>query len=640
MKRFALMIAIICMVMSSVSSADWLREIWWGGDSIDGAVARANAGTPADQVDILADPAWVDIADEYIAKLSGYVTVPAEGEYTFYVSSDDSSRLFVDGAQVAYVDGWTGAQSWNSYASQTSAPMALAAGQVIEVVGIMQEGGGGDNLAIGWTGPDNADITLIPGALTTLTHPTKATKPVPADGATGVIDVVASWTAPAVENPVYSVYAGTDPAALELLAEGITEPTLPYGGVPDVLDVATTYYWRVDTNGAEGFVWSFTTTDGLPVIDGMQGAAAPAGANVQLVCNATSPAGAEMAYQWYRESVTIMGMTLYNVALPEGTAAVLDVTEIDLSDEGKYYCVVTNEYGSTTSPMAILDVQVGLIHRYTFNESPDGVTVPDVVGGADALLVNTTGNAVIADGQLTTGNTGTQRSGAVAGTPDGDYVDLPNGLVSSLTQMTIMTWATYADEGLNVWSRILSFGTSNDGEDTSNAGSNSGYLCIQPNRGSTNAGCEIHQQGSGASRSIEIDGRMPLHEEILYTYIQDDVAGRVRFYINGALQGTMVSSDIMTLQSLTDNNIWLGRAQWNDPLHTGSFNECRIYDTALSAEEIMVSYLAGPDELPVLSEDCGVNIGADKNGDCVIDIVDIAMSVDQYLRESFEKDQE
>ncbi len=635
MKKLALMITIICMVMSSVSSADWLREIWWGGDSIDGAVARANAGTPADQVDILADPAWVDIADEYIAKLSGYVTVPAEGEYTFYVSSDDSSRLFVDGEQVAYVDGWTGAQSWASYASQTSAPIALAEGQVIEVVGIMQEGGGGDNLAIGWTGPDVTDITLIPGAITTLTHPTKATKPVPADGATGLVDVVASWTAPAVENPVYTVLGGTDPAALEVLAEGITEATLPYGSVPDMLDVATTYYWRVDTNGEEGFLWSFTTTDGLPVIDSMQGGFGPAGSDVQLVCNATSPAGAEMTYQWYREKVSIMGMELFDVPLPEGVTAILDVTEIAPDDEGKYYCVVTNEYGSTQSAMAILDVQVGLIHRYTFNESPDGVTVPDVVGGADGTLVNRTGMAVIADGQATMGNDGSQ----TANSGTGDYIDLPNGLISSLSQMTIQCWATYTDDDLAIWGRILSFGTSDGGEDQSPSGSTTGYLTIQPNRSGNQAGAEIHAQGSGSSRSIVLNGRSPLHEEILYTYVQDDAAGRVRFYINGALQGTMVSSDIMKLQDLIDNNVWLGRGQWNDPLHTGSFNECRIYDTVLNAEEIMVSYLTGPDELPILAEDCGTAIAGDKNGDCVLDIVDIAMAADQYLRESFEKDQ-
>jgi concanavalin A-like lectin/glucanase superfamily protein/PA14 domain-containing protein/immunoglobulin I-set domain protein len=640
MKRFALMTLAICMALSTVSSADMLREIWWGDIPMDEAVALATGGTPADESEVLAEPFWDGIGDAYVAKCSGFLTIPAEGEYTFYVASDDDSQLFIDGEVVSFVEGWTGAQDWAAQASQASAPMALTEGQILEVYAVMREGAGGDNLGIGMTGPDYVDVTLLPAELTSVLHPTLAGDPVPADGATGVVDVVASWTAPgAVENPVYTVLAGDDPEALEVVAEGITETSLPYGSVPADLDPATTYYWQIVTNGAEGPIWSFTTSDGLPILNDTTGAFAAAGADVQLSVDVTSPLGAELTYQWKREKVVIMGMELFDVALPEGVAATLDIAAIDITDEGKYYCVVTNEYGTVTSPMVILDVQVGLIHRYTFNDSPDGVTIPDVVGGADGTLDNITGNAVIADGQLTLGNDGSQRSGAVDNTPDGDYVDLPNGMVSSLTQMTLMAWATYDDETLNVWSRVCSFGTSNSGEGTSSAGSNSGYFCIQPNRGGNNAGAETHQQGSGTNRSIVLDGRMPVGEEILYTYVQDDAAGRGRFYINGALQGTMVTSDIMTLQSLTDNNCWLGRAQWNDPLHTGSFNEFRLYDTVLSAEEIMASYLTGPDELPVIAEDCGDRLGGDRNRDCVLDIVDIAMAADQYLRESFEKDQ-
>ena len=92
----------------------------------------------------------------------------------------------------------------------------------------------------------------------------------------------------------------------------------------------------------------------------------------------------------------------------------------------------------------------------------------------------------------------------------------------------------------------------------------------------------------------------------------------------------------VTLKEFDDVNVWLGRGMWNDPLFIGAFNECRLYDTALTAEEIALSYLAGPDELPVLPEQCELNLAGDMNKDCVVDIVDAAMLADQFLTQNLE----
>ena len=142
----------------------------------------------------------------------------------------------------------------------------MTEGDILAIYGIMEERGGGDSLTFGWVPPEGGDITFIPGENFihehVVTAPAKPTGPTPANGATDVIDVVASWNPPkGVEGSTYNVYAGTDPAALELLAEGLTEPTLSVGSAGVDLDVATTYYWRVDADGVEGFVWSFTTED-------------------------------------------------------------------------------------------------------------------------------------------------------------------------------------------------------------------------------------------------------------------------------------------------------------------------------------------------------------------------------------------
>ena len=46
---------------------------------------------------------------------------------------------------------------------------------------------------------------------------------------------------------------------------------------------------------------------------------------------------------------------------------------------------------------------------------------------------------------------------------------------------------------------------------------------------------------------------------------------------------------------MVDDNNWLGRSQWNDPVFVGKFNEFRIYDVALTEAEIAESNAEGPD---------------------------------------------
>lgn len=277
MKKFAFVVLIVSLALSTIASAGVLRELWWQSLSIEDAIVLANSGTPADQIDILAEPTWVDIADNYTAKMTGWLTVPADGEYTFYVAGDDYQRLYIsqdddpaNGELVAFVDGWTASQAWSSYDSQKSAPMTLTEGQVLAIVGIMQEGGGGDGQDWGWITPGSEEITVISGEYLSHPYETMAVAPSPASGATGVIDATVTWAAPAlVEAPVYDVYGGTDPAAMGLLAEGIVETSFNAGTAGVDLELDTTYYWRVDVDGAEGLVWSFTTEPATFLVEGI-----------------------------------------------------------------------------------------------------------------------------------------------------------------------------------------------------------------------------------------------------------------------------------------------------------------------------------------------------------------------------------
>src|SRR5438105_4620609 len=94
--------------------------------------------------------------------------------------------------------------------------------------------------------------------------------------------------------------------------------------------------------------------------------------------------------------------------------------------------------------------QAGLVHRYTFNTNAN-----DVVGTAHGTLVN---GAFITNSALSL-------NVAAATT---QYVNLPNGLFSSMTNMTIEVWTTPVARAS--WGRVFDFGSSVGGEDAAGGG--------------------------------------------------------------------------------------------------------------------------------------------------------------------------
>lgn len=111
-----------------------------------------------------------NIADNYVSRMRGYLCVPQTGNYTFWIASDDDSELYLstddnpaNKVRIAYVTGYTAVQQWTKYASQQSSPVALVAGKRYYIEAIHREGGGGDNLAVGWQLPDATMERPIPG---------------------------------------------------------------------------------------------------------------------------------------------------------------------------------------------------------------------------------------------------------------------------------------------------------------------------------------------------------------------------------------------------------------------------------------------------------------------------------------------
>ena len=71
-------------------------------------------------------------------------------------------------------------------------------------------------------------------------------------------------------------------------------------------------------------------------------------------------------------------------------------------------------------------------------------------------------------------------------------------------------------------------------------------------------------------------------------------AGSMKLYLDGKLAAsTRLFAGF--LESFNDNNCWLGRGFAGNPFFSGIYNEFRIYDKALSAEQVLASFRAGPD---------------------------------------------
>jgi len=215
-----------------------------------------------------------------------------------------------------------------------------------------------------------------------------------------------------------------------------------------------------------------------------------------------------------------------------------------------------------------------LTHQYTFN---DGAGT-DSQGSADATLVDS--GAAFGRAQL----------GGTAG-----YVDLPGATIGydSYTAVSFEMWMSYT--GAGNWERGWDFGTTNPND--ANAGWQ--YLFLAPDNGGGISRLSISNavdDGNGglANNENNIDDdilvRGPEHHVV---GVYDDANDMMHLYVDGGLVGSNAMTH--TLSGVSTQSAWLGRSHYaNDSFLQGAINEFRIYDHALSAQEVADNFAAGP----------------------------------------------
>lgn len=222
-----------------------------------------------------------------------------------------------------------------------------------------------------------------------------------------------------------------------------------------------------------------------------------------------------------------------------------------------------------------------LLHRYDFEGS--GTTVTDRAGASHGVLM----------GGATLSKVAGRGVVQLGGGSTGAYVDLPNGLISTLSSATFEAWITWG--GGNNYQRVFDFGDSDNAPPENNPKSGKTYLFLSPKTAAGVVSLGYSLTGSASGQEQNVEGSAPLPQALSQVVAVVDGSGdALTLYVDGV----QVATEAWTgaLSSINDVNVWLGRSQYNsDPELTATFHEFRVYGAALSAKEIATAFKAGTD---------------------------------------------
>ncbi len=153
----------------SVGTGNVTQEIWINvtGSTLNNFPTT----TPNSTVTLTSLEIASNLTNNYATRIRGYIIPTTTGNYTFYIACDDAGQLSLSTndlpANATIISSsllWTNPLQWNKYPSQQSTSRSLTAGVKYYFEALMKEGAGGDNLAIGWTGPGISVISVIGAA--------------------------------------------------------------------------------------------------------------------------------------------------------------------------------------------------------------------------------------------------------------------------------------------------------------------------------------------------------------------------------------------------------------------------------------------------------------------------------------------
>jgi hypothetical protein len=435
-------------------------------------------------------------------------------------------------------------------------------------------------LAEGWYNGMMDDVKLYDRALTdeevkALFYRPWAYGPNPANGATSVDTTSLEWI-PGTTAVSHKVYLSTDEVIDESDLAGETTVAL----IVPALEPGATYYWRVDEVDAdgtvfEGDVWSFSMM--------------PLEAHFPSPYDGKGNVMLDAQLSWTAGKDAIM----HNVYFGTDAAALVPVSMMQMDatyDPGPLEKATT--YYWRVDEFAGVATNAGPVWSFTtIGDVPALIDDPNLVGywtfdeGAHTTALDASGNnrhgSFRGDPQWVAGYEG----GALELDGSGDYVNIDGykGIVADRTDpdnpfqrpFTVACWVntTTADGSLVCWG-------SSDG-----TGVGGQYQNFRINEGRLRA-----EHGNGRFRGAAIvnDGEWH-HVAMAVNEGANLEPPATQLYVDGQMdtQGadTVNAQNIWNLTEDADVGIGV-RASHGDRLYTGLFDDVRIYDKALTAEDI------------------------------------------------------
>jgi len=226
-----------------------------------------------------------------------------------------------------------------------------------------------------------------------------------------------------------------------------------------------------------------------------------------------------------------------------------------------------------------------LIHEWNFDET-SGTNLADSVGSADAIIMELPGG-----GGYTLGGGAVELAGGTRSSAD--YIELPDGIFDGLTDVTIEIWAE-PHTFLN-FSRVIDIGR---GDADPNPTSDNFRLSF------CDATDGNHQFMGLRPGRVDTTLTTPVNRNYHHVLVWTATGGpggqpEIRWYRDGVLATNQLTAaaPISVLADLPVTVTWLGRSSYSvDETANASFHAVRIYDTALTEEEIILNTLKGPDQ--------------------------------------------
>lgn len=585
-------------------------QAWLGISAMDWGTERVKFGMPAngggvmDYLGISNPSTGVAVRSNILATVGTTYRIVGVIDY-----DNDAARMWIDPDQYDYDLAW----------DKTSADVVF---NTLDMTNWTSSVRLGSDLQTTWDDVIVAttfEETFIPAEILNSPH---APDPAIDEGGVLVDGLTVSWDV--ARNPANSSVADPDLLSHELYMSTPTDPNLVYVDSISGWDGTTLraqhtlssslsrdsqYFWRVKeirTSGnLDGFIWRFDTEKSIPIIDeqaGYQVVDATTMANFTITVSSISPA----SYQWYKvDDAGDIALSDTDADISGATTASLSIANVEIADEGAYYCIVNNQSGV---PVASDNAMLG-VKRKIANWSFE-------LGSSESDVAGSPGTEVYGDPTFVAGNVGDGMSF------DGDdvlYID-PN-LVSYFDvcnyTMTVSCWIQ--SSGVADWSPIVSRnGDSGEGWQFRQNGFTADRISLTT-RGTGN------EEGSSSDRTI-FDGNWH------YAAATYDGAEK-KVYIDGVLSASDTVSGLINptispvamAGRVADN---AGNWVFQDFM-TCVLDDVSVYNYAQDAGVIAQIY-ADVTQTDV----CPEHPAYDLDGDCDVDLADLARLAQEWLMDN------